>query len=191
MAHRQAAWCYALSRSLRGQSPTSDLGSLLAETEIRSYQGSHNVPNDILHRQAEQLRHLYDEGRLELYQFVELERTLVRLTNSMGGCERIKNTPFPTSYSRMVHGMIYVFVFFLPFGLVDVPPLGLVATSVALSYGFLLIERVALYLQDPFSNQPSDTPMLALSRTIEINIRQMLGETELPEKMEPVGGVLY
>ncbi len=109
----------------------------------------------------------------------------------MGGCERIKNTPFPSSYSRMVHGMIYIFVFFLPFGLFNVPSPALVLTSVSLSYGFLLIDRVAIYLQDPFNNQPSDTPMLSLSRTIEINIRQMLGETELPDPMEPVNGVLY
>jgi len=168
-----------------------DLENLLNAAEIQSYQSSRHVPNDILHRQAMELRGLSDDGLLELYQFVELERTLSRLTNWMGGCERIKNTPFPPSYGRMVHGMIYIFVFFLPFGLFDVPSAGLVATSLSLSYGFLLIERVAMYLQDPFSNRPSDTPMLGLSRTIEINIKQMLGETELPPKLEPVSGVLY
>lgn len=191
MALRQAAWCFALSRNLRGQDPTTDLQSLMDCAEIESYQSSHNVPNDILLRQAMELRKLSDGGHLVHYQFVELERTLARLTNSMGGCERIKNTPFPASYSRLVHGSIYVFVMFLPFGLVNVPSLGLVLTSLALSFGFLLIDRVAMYLQDPFSNRPSDTPMLALSRTIEINIKQMLGETTLPPKLEPVKGVLY
>lgn len=191
MALRQAAWCFALSRNLRGQDPSTDLGSLMEIAEIESYRCSHNVPNDILLRQALDLRKLCDDNQLELYQFVELERTLARLTDSMGGCERIKNTPFPTSYGRMVHGMIYGFVVFLPFGLVNVPAVGLILTSLALSFGFLLVDRVAVYLQDPFSNRASDTPMLALSRTIEINIRQMLGETELPEKMEPIGGVLY
>ncbi len=115
----------------------------------------------------------------------------MRLTNSMGGCERIKNTPFPQTYSRMVHAMIYVFAIFLPFGLVNVPWIGLVLTALTLSCGFLLIEQVAIYLQNPFSNRPSDTPVLALSRTIEINIKQMLGEQDLPEKLEPVSGVLY
>jgi len=109
----------------------------------------------------------------------------------MGGCERIRNTPFPALYSRMVHALIYGFVLFLPFGLVQVPTPGLIFISLSLSLGFLLVDHAAIYLQDPFSNRPSDTPTLALSRTIEINIRQMLGETELPDKIEPVDGVLY
>jgi len=191
LALRQAAWSFALCRNLRDQDPTADLKSMMNDAEIESYRSSKNIPNDILLRQAMELRQLFKENQIELYQFVELERTLSRLTNSMGGCERIKNTPFPVTYGKMVHGMIYIFVVFLPFGLVNVPAVGLVLTSASLSFGFLLIDRVAIYLQDPFSNQPSDTPMLALSRTIEINIRQMLGETELPEAMKPVDGVLY
>ena len=140
--------------------------------------------------QANDLRQLYDAEQLELFQFVELEKTLTRLTDSMGGCERIKNTTFPTSYSRLVHGLIYVFVVFLPFGLVNVPAIGLIATSLTLAFSFLLIERVSVFLQDPFSNRPSDTPMLSLSRTIEINIKEMLGEQELPAPLAPVNGVL-
>lgn len=191
LALRQSAWCFALSRNLRGQDPTTELSDFLATDEIDSYRNSRNVPNDILLRQAIELRKLADSDLLPPYQFVELERTLTRLTNAMGGCERIKNTPFPTSYGRLVYGMICGFVLFLPFGLVDVPAAGLVLTSLSLSFGFLLINRVAVYLEDPFSNRPSDTPMLTLSRTIDINIRQMLGDTELPEAMRPVNGAHY
>lgn len=191
MSLRQAAWCYALSRNLRGQDPTKDLSGLAGDGEMESFRSSQNIPNEILLRQARELRALSSGGHIELYQFVELERTLTRLTNSMGGCERIKNTPFPQTYSRMVHGLIYLFALFLPFGLFSVPSVGLVLTALSLSFGFLLIEKVAIYLQDPFSNRPSDTPMLALSRTIEINIKQMLGDTTVPNKLEPVDGVLY
>ncbi|WP_404309040.1 bestrophin family protein [Neorhodopirellula lusitana] len=191
MSLRQAAWCYALSRNLRGQDPLVGMEGLVNSYELERYRDAQNVPNEILHRQGLELRELKAQGEIELYEFVELERTLMRLTNSMGGCERIKNTPFPALYSRMVHGLIYGFVIFLPFGLVRVPTPGLIFISLALSFGFLLVDHVAIYLQDPFSSRPSDTPTLALSRTIEINIRQMLGETQLPEKIEPINGVLY
>ena len=190
MSHRQAAWCYALARTLRGQNPLEDLSGLLDAEELHSYSQSLHVPNDLLLRQAIELRQLHQRGQLELFQWVELERTLTRLTNSMGGCERIKNTPFPLSYSRIVDTCIYVFVFFLPFSLVNVPSAALIVTSLTLSLSFLLIERVAIYLEDPFHNYPTDTPMLALSRTIEINLRQMLGEDNLPPKCESVDGVL-
>jgi putative membrane protein len=190
MAYRQIAWCYALSRSLRKQKPDHELSCFLDSTEINRYGASHNVPNDLLLTQAGELQKLYRDGSLELFQFIELEKTLTRLTDSMGGCERIKNTKFPESYSLLVHLLIYVFVLFLPFGLVEVPALGLVVTSLFLAFSFLLIERVSVYLQDPFSNRSSDTPMLALSRTIEINIKQMLGDDEIPDPHKPVNGVL-
>lgn len=190
MAYRQIAWCYALSRSLRKQTPDHELSCFLDSTEINRYRASHNVPNDLLLTQAGELQKLYRDGSLELFQFIELEKTLTRLTNSMGGCERIKNTKFPESYSLLVHLLIYVFVLFLPFGLVEVPALGLVVTSLFLAFAFLLIERVSVYLQDPFSNRSSDTPMLALSRTIEINIKQMLGDDEIPDPHKPINGVL-
>jgi putative membrane protein len=63
--------------------------------------------------------------------------------------------------------------------------------SVPIAVGFLIIDRVATYLEDPFVHRVSSTPMLTLSRTIEINIRQMLDEQDLPPMMEPVEGVLY
>ena len=191
MAYRQSAWCYALTRSLRKQDPIKDVKHLLDAGELEQLKSHNNVPNGILLNQAKALRSFYDHNRLDTYQFVELEKTLARLTDSMGGCERIKNTTFPTSYSRLVSFLIYLFIIYLPLGLVAMPPLGLFFTALTLAFAFLVIDRAADYLQDPFENRPSDTPMLSLSRTIEINIKQMLGETELPEKLLPSDGVLY
>lgn len=191
MCLRQSAWCFALCNSLRGKDPELDLKGLIPPDEIAGLKTQKNIPNAILQKQGRELRKLYEEGRLDHYTFVELERTLTRLTNSMGGCERIKNTVFPVSYSRMVTLLIYVFVVLLPFGLVNVHAVPLVATSLCLSIVFLLIDQIAQFLQDPFDGHPSDTPMQALSRTIEINIRQMLGDKELPEPVQPVNGILW
>lgn len=72
----------------------------------------------------------------------------------------------------------------------NVPARTLIAKSLSLTLSFLLIERVAIYLENPFDNHATDTPMLALSRVIKINLRQMLDEAELPPRFEPVHGVL-
>ena len=113
MCHRQIAWCYALSRGLRGQEATQDLGNLLAEEEICEIREKH-LPNLLLLRQGQELRALRQQGHLETLEFVELEKTLLRLTNAMGGCERIRNTTFPRSYTRMINLLIYLFVICLP-----------------------------------------------------------------------------
>ena len=189
MCHRQIAWCYSLSRSLRSQEATQDLGTLLTEDEISEVRDKH-VPNLLLLRQGQELRDLKQQGQLETFELVELEKTLLRLTNAMGGCERIRNTTFPRSYTRIINLLIYLFVICLPFGLVELPWFGLVSTSISFAFAFLMVDRVSIFLQDPFSNRPSDTPTQSLSRTIEINVREMLGETDLPEKRQPVNGIL-
>ncbi|MFC7670541.1 hypothetical protein ACFQT0_27470 [Hymenobacter humi] len=45
--------------------------------------------------------------------------------------------------------------------------------------------------ENPFENKMNDVPMTALCRTIEIDLRQMLSETDLPAPMQPRNGVLY
>lgn len=191
MGHRQAAWCYALTRALRGQPPLQDVDSLLPSTERESLALSQNVPNDILLNQGKAIANLHQREWIDAYQRVELERSLTRLTDNMGGCERIRNTPFPPQYGLWVHYLVYLFILALPLALVEVPPIGLLMISVPMAMIFLITDQVAIYLETPFALIPSGTPMLALSRTIEINIREMLGEEELPDPVEPIGYVLY
>jgi putative membrane protein len=53
-----------------------------------------------------------------------------------------------------------------------------------------VLNRIGKNLEDPFENAPYDVSMTALSRTIEINLRQMLGEKDVPAPIVPVNGVL-
>jgi len=190
MGLRQAAWNYALMRNLRKQDPLNDLNGLVSEAEINQLNGKQNIPNALLYHQAEQLKKVHENKLIDSYQLVQLDSTLSRLTDSMGKCERIKNTVFPSSYSLLVDLLIYLWILFLPFGLVDMVGYILIPTTVSLAFSFLVIDRIAIYMQDPFENSPSDTPMTALSRTIEINIRQELKLTDVPLPLSPVDGIL-
>jgi ion channel-forming bestrophin family protein len=42
-------------------------------------------------------------------------------------------------------------------------------------------------MQDPFANRPTDTAMTTIARMIDINIRQLLGEEDLPPPLEDHG----
>jgi len=190
MGLRQAAWNYALMRNLRKQDPLTDLAELVSTEEITQLKGKQNIPNALLYNQAEQLKKVHENKLIDSYQLVQLDSTLSRLTDAMGKCERIKNTVFPSSYSLLVDLLIYLWIVFLPFGLVDMIGYILIPTTVSLAFSFLVIDRIAIYMQDPFENSPSDTPMTALSRTIEINIRQELKLTDVPKPLSPVDGIL-
>lgn len=190
MSLRQIAWNYSLSRHLRKQSPTTRLKDLIPKEEMDILIEKSNIPNALLYNQAEKLKSTYKNKLINTYQFVQLDKTLSRLTDAMGKCERIKNTIFPSSYSLLIDLLIYVWILFLPFGLVDVIGFIMIPTAVSLAFSFLVIDRVAVYMQDPFENLPSDTPMLSLSRTIEINIKQEIGLENIPEQIKLVNGAL-
>lgn len=193
MAHRHIAWNYALTNHLRKHETFKSLEHLVESNELESLKNKSNVPNGILYNQAEDIKKLYKNGEIDSYQTVQLDETLSKLTDSMGKCERIKNTVFPSSYSLLVDLLIYMWIIFLPFGLVglvDVIGYIIIPTTTSLAFSFLVIDRIAVYMQDPFENLPSDTSMLALSRSIEINIKQELGEKKIPEPILPVNGVL-
>ncbi len=191
MSLRQVAWCRALTRSLRRQDPHQDFDDLLGDDERQRLHAHANVPNALLLNQAADLRTLRDDEAIDTWEYVTLERTLVQLTNSMGGCERIRNTPFPPHYSNWVHYLIYLTILMLPLTFVDAPAVAMIFVTVAVSSGFLIVEKVAMYLETPFAEPVTGTPMSALSRTIEINIRQMLGDAEVPSELQPENDVLY
>ncbi|MEM9586644.1 MAG: bestrophin family ion channel [Planctomycetota bacterium] len=190
LAHRQIAWCRLLTRSLRHQDSRVALDDVLS-AEDSEFLSQHDHPaNAILVLQALQLSRLRSRETIDTWQQLAMEDTLARLTDAMGGCERIRNTPFPPHYGLWIHYLIYLSILLLPLSLVQVPAVGLILLTVPIAMGYLIIEQVAIFLESPFQQAASGTPMSSLTRTIEINIRQLLGEAETPNRLAPVDGVL-
>lgn len=185
IAYRQIGWCYSLGRSLRGLDPLDGLQEYLNENDLKALERHNNKPLGILQLNNADICNLRDGGQLEVFTHVQINTTMVNLTNWMGMAERIKSTVFPVTYRLFLHMIIYVFIITLSISLRKVAgyfeiPLLLIITSF-----FFLLERTATHLQDPFSNKPTDTAMTAIARTIEINIKQLLNEADVPEPHLP------
>lgn len=170
---RQIAWCYSLSRHLRGQNAAKGLERYLDRSEYELMLQMDNIPAALLDRMGRDLQLALEEGWLNRFQQVELDRTLSRLTDAMGKCERIKNTVFPSTYSLYIHLSLMLFIAMLPFGVIEYLGVFEVPLVVVISACFLLIEKMGIHLQDPFENKPTDTPMTAISRSIEKNLGQI------------------
>lgn len=179
-AKRQIIWTYALGESLRRQEFSPEVQAYLHVYDIKAA----NIPNCLLDQHSADIKKLADDYLISDIQQVQLNETLARLCDSMGKCERIKNTVFPRSYSLLVHTLIYVFAAILPFGLDDAQLAVEIAATILIPTLFVSIEKTAILMQDPFENTPLDTPVTSLAQTIEINIRQMSGETNIPAKPE-------
>jgi ion channel-forming bestrophin family protein len=132
----------------------------------------------------------FERKWLDSFRWTAMDKTLTDLTDIQGGCERIKNTPLPKQYDYFPRVLVTSFCIVLPFGLVE--GLGLLTpiASTTLSFIFITLDRIGRDIETPFENTANDTPMTSLSRTIEINLRQLLGEKH-PKELHPVSGFVY
>ena len=183
MAFRQIAWCYSLGQSLRELNPTDNLDGLISEEDLIEIKKHKNKPLALLQLNASDIKQLKETNQLDVFSQLQLDNTLVRLCDAQGKAERIKTTVFPVTYRLFLHAIIYLFVVTLAIalridGLFEIPLL------VTISSAFFLLEKTATHMQDPFENRPTDTAMTAIAKTIEINIKQLLKEPEVPKTNE-------
>lgn len=202
LVRRQIAWCNAVRLQLRRQVADywdSDVAPFLTTKESEDIRNLQNPAAHIIRLQAAELRILREErGLLNDFQHMRLVQTLEELYNLQGGCERIKNTPFPRQYAYYSFVFVWLFAALLPLGLVgEFDKMGtsrvwlMIPFSVLISWVFNTIEVVGHTSENPFDNQINDVPMTSICRTIEIDLREMLGDTDVPAKLEPVDDILY
>ncbi len=181
MVKRQIAWCYSLGSSLRRLDPLEGLQRLISSKERQFALRHDNVPYALINLHAKDLKLALNEGWINEFQQVEIDNTLSKLCDSMGKCERIKNTVFPVTYGMYIHFSLYFFIMLLPFGVIEHIGIVTIPLVTILASFFLLIEKMATHLQDPFENKATDTPMSTISLTIERNLKQMLQDDDVPE----------
>jgi len=181
MIRRQIAWSYSLGQYLRGHSAMKGMERYMGYEDYEQARNYTVAPAAILEQHGRDITLALEEGWINTYQHVELDRTLTRLCDSMGKCERIKNTVFPATYSLYIHFSLLLFIGLLPFSLIDYFGYAEIPVMVAIAASFLLIEKMAIHLQDPFENKPTDTPMTTIARNIERDLMQMLREQHTVE----------
>lgn len=191
LVYRQIAFVHALRLHLRKQTQHFDeINVFLSEEEAAKVGKKVTKPNALLLLHLRQLQEYHQKGFLSDYLFAKVEEVIVVLTDQMGKAERIKNTPFPVPYSYFSYLSVHIFACLIPFGLVK--ELGYIAIPISMIviFIFVIIELIALEIQDPFEGRDNDTPMTSISRNIEIDLKDMLDEAKLPEKEKAIDGVM-
>lgn len=191
VVNRQIAWVYALGRTLRKQDSQEYIEPFLSEQDLEILKNHHNIPNGITFLQTRDITHALEKNWVNAYQQIEMEKTISRLCDSMGKCERIKNTVFPTTYSMYVNFTLWIFILIFPFALTEYFGFLEIPIMIAISSALLLVERMAIQLQDPFENKPSDIPLTALANTIERNLEDMMSHKEREPVFPAFEGKFY
>jgi len=181
---RQVVYVHTLRVLLRQQELRADpeLRRFLTEAELGALAAGSNPTYSLLQRNLELLVAEVTAGRLSELRMQKFDDTIRALLDVQGGCERIKKTPFPKGYGFIAERLIQGYGVLLPLGLVGtiendwiVVPLTLLVCM-----SFSLISEVGRVLEDPFTMFWPALPLSALATTIEINLRERLGEGDLP-----------
>ena len=180
----------------------AELRPFLDANELAEVSAKANSATHLLTRQATRITGLVKAQRLDLFHQIAMMETVTELYSLQGQAERIKNTPFPRQYAEFSRVFTRLFAFLVPFGLLDVfgqhvdkavttletltPVIPMLITWV-----FETMEGIGDASEDPFERSMNDVPMNALCRTIEIDLRQLLGEAEVPPKETAIDDILY
>ncbi len=188
---RHLAFVNALRINLRNQDSWDQLEPFIDSQEMEKYKKSANIPTQIIQKQGERIRDLFDLQTAKDYRQMQFDRTLTELYNIQGSCERIKTTVFPQLYGYFTMAFTWLFASVLITSLADEFDWQTLIMRSAVAYVFVTLDQLGRAMTNPFENKPQDIPMSSLCRTIEIDLKQQLGESEIPPPLEPVKGVVY
>lgn len=157
-----------------------------------------NTATQIIDQQSQNLKQLRKDGLIDDFRHMELQKILNEFYTQQGKAERIKKFPLPRQYGSMSMIFVGIFIFLLPFGMVSAfqalnDTWGIwvsIPFTAVVCWIYLMMELVGDYSENPFEGMGNDIPMLSLCRTIEIDLREMLGETDLPAAVEAKNGIL-
>lgn len=157
-----------------------------------------NTATQIIDQQAEDLKKLRKDDLIDDFRHMEMQKLLNDFYIHQGKCERIKKFPLPRQYASMSFTFVAIFIILLPFGLMPAfmelsPHWGnwlAIPFTALVGWVYIMMELIGDYSENPFEGLGNDIPMLSLCRVIEIDLREMLRETELPPAIAPKRGVL-
>ncbi len=187
MIKRHIAFLHALRDNLRN-APLESYTSYLSESDLKEIAPQGNKHAAILNLQTKELEALYVEGIIDGFRFSELSGILTRFSDDMGKAERIKNTVFPTTYGFYTYFFIWIFIISVTVVTEEHLGVGSIIVGVLIGYVFLTSHKIGKSLINPFENIPSGVPVNQITRTIEINLLELIGDQNIPEPYPSVDG---
>jgi ion channel-forming bestrophin family protein len=183
----------------------AELAKYLPETELKYILSTKNRAAQLMSLQSKTLKELQANGELDSYRFVEMQRMVREFFDQQGRSERIKNFPYPRQLATVNVFFTRLFCIMLPFGMLkEFDKLNetvegvmkgnmvwfVVPFSVLISWVYTSLEQVGESTENPFEGGANDVPISQMSRTIEIDLREMLGETDLPPALQPKNNII-
>ena len=182
---RHIGFLYALKSSLRGDDE-KHYREFISSEECIEVEKHSNKQNAILNLQSKDLKDFAAKGWINGFEFLDLNKMLIRFSDEMGMSERIKNTVFPTTYTYYTFLAIWVFVICIVTIFDEMIGIWSILFGIIIGYVFLVIHFIGLAIINPFEPIPTGISLDQITRTIEINLLETLRESDVPPPVESV-----
>lgn len=182
-----------------------ELSKFLSTAELQYILKTRNKATQIMALQSKTLKKLFDEGEIAILQFVDFQRTIKDFYTQQGRSEQLKDSPYPRQYAIINTLLVHLFCFLLPFGLLkefdkmNETVTGLaqgnmvwlvIPFSVIISWMYTSLGQVGESTENPFEGNANDVPISQISKIIEIDLKEILGESDLPEIPQPQHNII-
>jgi putative membrane protein len=170
------ALVHTLKHQLRQTDADGDLKRLLPNSEGDKFKIAVFKPVMILKELGVWVNKAKLSGRIDSITQANFDVNLNKLSDIIGGCERIASTPIPYTYNILLHRTVYIYCFLLPFGFVETTVWITPFVIVFIAYTFVALEAIADELEDPFGIQPNDLALEAMAEMIEKTLAEIDNE---------------
>lgn len=165
-----------------------ELSLLLSEKDLDYVMQKSNKATQLISLQSIEFKELLEIGLVEDFRHMELENVLKELLVFQGKAERIKNFPYPRQFATFNRIFVWLFVFLIPFGMFkEFDKLGeygvwfTIPFTMMIAWVFYTMDKIGESTENPFGSGANDIPITTISRGIEIDLREMLDEKDIPE----------
>jgi putative membrane protein len=195
----QLAFINALRLQLRGQDDPEEweanVGKHLREDDYSHLMSKTNKATHLGMLMGYAIKELNAHETMDTFSYIQMDDTLTRITDLQGRAERIKNTPLPMPYDYYTMSFLVVFVFFFPFAFIErfvefSASWLIIPITVIISWIFYQIYVIGSVMSKPFAGWKTDVAMTDICTTIEIDLKEVIGDSDIPEKLKPKGGAL-
>ncbi|AQW99126.1 bestrophin family protein [Elizabethkingia anophelis] len=180
-----------------------ELKQYLSGEELEYILSKKNKATQLTALQSEEFGELKKVGDINDFQWTLLQQSIIKFTDDQGKAERIKNFPYPRNFASIATYLLFIFVILAPFGLVkEMDKLGEgtflqgytvwfnIPFSAIIAWAFHTLDTVGESSVNPFEGSANDIPITQISRTIEIDMRDMLDEKDLPQPITPKNNIV-
>ncbi len=189
----------------KGTLLNEELSKFLPDEELKYILTTKNRATQLMGLQSKTVNELYENKQIDGNQFYLMENVIKDLYENQGKSERIKNFPYPRQFATINTMFLRLFCIMLPFCMLnDFDQLNkhmngfmedhmvwlVIPFSVLISWVYTSLEQVGESTENPFEGGANDVPISQMSRNIEIDLREMLGETFLPQPLVPENNII-